>query len=164
MNKIEYHKAANLLPMMDADEFRALKKDIKTNGCLEPIYMLGSKIVDGRNRFKACVALGIEPPFKRWKEGGQSVEGFVMSKNLHRRHLNESQRAMVAADLATYKKGRPKKGSIVPIKTNSDVAELLNVSSKSIKRAKTVKSKGTPELNAKVRQGAIAVSTAIVSR
>jgi hypothetical protein len=53
-----------------------------------------------------CAEVGIERITKQWDQRGDSLS-FVISKNLHRRHLNESQRAMVAAKIAPLKQGRP---------------------------------------------------------
>lgn len=63
-------------------------------------------VLDGRNRYMAARDLGIEYPFCEYE--GNDPLGFVISKNLKRRHLNESQRAMIAASLAKLTVGRPK--------------------------------------------------------
>lgn len=95
---MEYHEVTNIFPMMSDVEFEALVADIKTNGLIEPIWTYREKIIDGRNRFKACKAAGAEPKFKEWNGNG-SLVGFVVSLNLKRRHLNESQKAFVAVDI-----------------------------------------------------------------
>lgn len=160
-NSDEYHEAANLLPMMSPDEYRALKKDIKASGLLEPIMLHQGKILDGRNRYKACIALGVEPKYKKWQsQDGQTEVEYVYSKNLARRHLTESQRAMCAADLATYKIGRPELNAQICGLKQSKAAKLLQVSPRNLQNAKAVKTKGTDELNQQVRQGKVAVSTA----
>lgn len=87
--------------MMTAEEFVELKRDIQANGQLMPIWILNDKIVDGRNRYQACVDLGIEPLY-------QTVPGhpdmaalltFVISLNEKRRHLNSGQKAFVALEV-----------------------------------------------------------------
>jgi len=91
-----YHKAANLFPLLDGAEYEGLKADIKANGLLEPIWILADgSIIDGRNRHRACLELGITPHFRTWSGDG-SLVGFVVSLNLHRRHLTASQRGAVA--------------------------------------------------------------------
>jgi len=94
----EFHEVANLFPMMDSEAFQSLKKDIEENGLIEPIWLHDGKIIDGRNRYKACSELGVEPIFRHWDETGNLV-GFVISLNLHRRHLTPSQYAMVGHDM-----------------------------------------------------------------
>ena len=84
--------------MMSADDRKNLGADILLNGLREDIWTYEGKIVDGRNRYLACVDFGVEPRYREWSGRG-SLVSFVVSLNLTRRHLSESQRAMVAARL-----------------------------------------------------------------
>ena len=94
----EFHPVANLFPLLSGDDLEALTGDIETNGLLEPIWLHpDGRIVDGRNRYRACQAAGVEPRFRTWDGRGSLVE-FVVSLNLHRRHLTSSQRAMAALE------------------------------------------------------------------
>ena len=95
----EFHEVANIFPMMQGEEFAALKADIETNGLREPIWLHpDGRIIDGRNRYLACCELGIEPEYHTWNGAG-SLVAFVVSLNLHRRHLTPMQRAGVAVDI-----------------------------------------------------------------
>lgn len=96
------HPAADMFPLMTEDEFAALAEDIKEHGQQEPIILLmqegGTKrLLDGRNRYLACKAAGVEPKFiikfdiDPWT--------YVVSKNLRRRHLTREQRDAVIAKL-----------------------------------------------------------------
>jgi N6-adenosine-specific RNA methylase IME4 len=92
----EFHEVANIFPMMQGEEFDALKSDIDTNGLREPIWLhQDGRIIDGRNRYLACCELGIEPQYRTWNGVG-SLVAFVVSLNLHRRHLDVGQRGMIA--------------------------------------------------------------------
>lgn len=96
---LEFHPAANLFPMLTGDEYEQLKADMAANGQLEPIWIHpDGRILDGRNRYMACCDLGIEPKVRQWNGGGSAV-GFVVSLNIHRRHLTASQRAAIALDV-----------------------------------------------------------------
>ena len=94
----EYHEVASLFPLMEGDEFDALKADIAENGLLEPIWLHpDGRIVDGRNRHRACIETETPPRFETWSGRG-SLVSFVVSKNLHRRHLTSSQQAVIALE------------------------------------------------------------------
>ena len=114
MKQLEFHEIANLFPLMEGKEFDELCSDIAANGLLDTIWLHpDGSILDGRNRYRACLHVGVEPRLETWR-GIDALE-FVLSKNLHRRHLNESQRAMIAARLVTMSPGtRTDLGSIDP--------------------------------------------------
>lgn len=97
------HPLASIFPLMAASEYVALKEDIKTHGLREPIWILDGQILDGRNRFKACQEVGVTPRVQEYH--GDDPLALVISLNLQRRHLSESQRAMVAAKLANMPRG-----------------------------------------------------------
>ena len=92
----EYHAVANIFPMMGEPEFSELKADIAKNGLKLPIWLHEGKIVDGRNRYKACLEVGgnVER-FQEWDGVGSLVE-FAASLNLQRRNLSQSQKAIAA--------------------------------------------------------------------
>ena len=90
------HPAAELFPLMKGPELGLLVEDIDEHGLREPVVMHMGLVLDGRNRLRACEIAKVEPCFVEW-EGVGSPLAFVLSRNLHRRHLNESQRAIIAA-------------------------------------------------------------------
>ena len=156
-----YHEVADIFPLMTGADFDALKADIAAHGQREPIWLHpDGRIIDGRNRHRACVELGITPTFRTW-DGGDGLVAFVVSLNLHRRHLSESQRAMVAAKLANMPRGGDRKTeSKDQLISRFDAAEMLSVSVPSVMRARAVQSTGAPELVAAVERGDVAVSAA----
>jgi len=100
---MEFHEIADTFPLLEGKEFHSLCRDIASNGLLEPIWTYQGKILDGRNRYRACVAVGVEPQFREYN--GDNPLSFVISLNLKRRHLNESQRAVIASKLANMRLG-----------------------------------------------------------
>jgi hypothetical protein len=90
------HPAATLFPLMEGAELEQLVTDIRANGLREEIVLHQGLILDGRNRLRACELAGVKPRFIEW-DGHGSPMAFVFSRNLHRRHLDESQRAIIAA-------------------------------------------------------------------
>ena len=61
MSKLAFHPLADVLPLIEGSEFAELVVSIKQNGLRDPITMLGEMILDGRNRYLACLEAGIEP-------------------------------------------------------------------------------------------------------
>src|SRR5262245_36387296 len=89
------HPIAELFPMMAASELAALAQDIKANGLREPIWVhQDGRILDGRNRHAACALVAVSPKFRYWEGEEADLVPFVVSMNLHRRHLSDEQRAM----------------------------------------------------------------------
>ncbi|MGE0709136.1 MAG: ParB N-terminal domain-containing protein [Planctomycetota bacterium] len=111
----EFHPAADLFPLLEGEELQSLCDDIRSRGLLDPIVRHEGKILDGRNRYRACQLAGIMARFVDWDGEGGSPLTYVVSKNLRRRHLTASQRALLAADaLALFEeqaKERHKAGS-----------------------------------------------------
>ena len=97
---MQAHELANLFPMMTESERAALVDDMRQNGYdqTSPVVIYEGKILDGRNRWTAAQSLRIDPPTVQYD--GDDPLAFVIRHNLTRRHLNESQRAVVAGRLA----------------------------------------------------------------
>lgn len=179
---LEYHEAANIFPLMEEEEFGQLVASIAKNGLLEPIQLLEGKVLDGRNRLLACKMASVEPRFVAAKVNGSATD-YVLAMNLDRRHLGESQRAMVAADAKKlYAKEAKERqtaaqnnnagravganlhqqgnGKAIKARANEQAAAALNVSPRTVASAAKVKARGTPELVQAVNAGKVAVSTA----
>jgi N6-adenosine-specific RNA methylase IME4 len=159
---MNFHPLSELFPLMQGREFDELVADVKTNGLREPIWIYQGQILDGRNRWRACEQAQLAHRPMREYTGDDPVS-FVISLNLHRRHLNESQRADVAAALANMRQGE--RTDIEPSAnlqkvSVSKAAELLNVSERSVHSAGKVQREGTPELRTAVQAGRVSVSVA----
>lgn len=95
----KYHPVSQIFPLLQGDEFDSLCADIQENGLIEPIWIHpDGSIIDGRNRHRACIETMTTPRFRTW-DGNGSLVSFVVSMNLHRRHLSSSQKAMIALDV-----------------------------------------------------------------
>ena len=156
------HPLCSIFPAMSAPEFEALKADIAAHGLREPVWTWRGSIIDGRHRWQACMDLGIEPMTREHDGDESTLVGFVLSMNLSRRHLSESQRAAVATKLAALSRGRPSENAQICAITQQEAADKLNVSRRSVQLAREVIEKGSPELAAAVDQGEVSVSAAAV--
>jgi hypothetical protein len=157
------HDLCKIMPPHTETEFKELKEDIHQNKLQAPIITYEGKILDGRGRYNACVELakdGIETNFRTEAYAGPDARRYVVSANIKRRHLNESQRALIAAQLANFKHGGDRttgKASIDAL-TQQQAAQLLNVSEPSVERASKVIKNGAPALVEAVKAGKLRVS------
>lgn len=166
------HPAAAAFPMMSDAELNNLAEDIRANGLREPVSICQIDgewlLLDGRNRREACKRAKVECKSLVYRPEGGHVE-FVVSRNIHRRHLSDGQRASIAARLANLDgAGRPRHpvqviGSIEPIRepvTIDSAASLMNVTRANVKRAREVLKSGAPELVKALDNGEVSVSAA----
>src|SRR4051812_26948649 len=157
MSAREFHPLADMLPLVENAEFERLVVDIAEQSLLNPITLYQGKVLDGRNRERACRATGVEPRYVEFE--GKDPAAFVVSQNLARRHLGPSERAMVAARMANLKWGQRANGVEGQI-CLSKAAQLLGVGERSVKSARVVLERGIPELREAVQHGRLAVHDA----
>jgi len=155
--KLEPHPAAMIFPLMEGGEFEQLVADIARQGQLVPIKVFQEKILDGRNRYRACERLNLDPQIEQW-DGADPI-AYVAAMNLHRRHLNDTQRAMIAARLANAPVGVHAADGIP---SASQAAEMMKISRTSVVSARTIIKEGTPEEIAAAEAGNLSID--IVSR
>jgi ParB-like chromosome segregation protein Spo0J len=159
--ELQPHPFADMFPRMQGEDFDALVASIREGELEEPIVKYEGKILDGRNRYEACAEAKVEPVFVEYE--GTDPLGFVLRKNLHRRHLTASQRAMVAAKMANMKQGERTdiKPSVLLQKVSvAKAAKKFNVSPRSVETAKVVLTSANDELIAAVERGDVTVSAA----
>ncbi len=93
-----FHELSSYLPLLEGDEFDDLVEDIKQHGQIEPVTIYEGKILDGRNRYRACKILEQELIIREWKPStatGSTPLQYVISENIMRRHLNDKQKAEI---------------------------------------------------------------------
>lgn len=165
MNMIPFHPLADVFPLIEGAEFEALVESIKVGGLREPIVILNSQILDGRNRYRACIEAAVEPVTVSF-EGDDPIE-FVLAMNLTRRHLDTSQRALVAGALCNLASGqradlqhKNQAGEIMPASFSTEMAaQRFNINRHTISAARKVLAEGTEAEVKAVRDGKAAVST-----
>ena len=92
MTELTYHPAADAFPMMGADRAAELAADIAANGQQRPITMCEGMVLDGRNRYRACLALGIAPVTEEFT-GDPWAHAWTL--NGVRRDLGDEQRYLI---------------------------------------------------------------------
>jgi len=154
--KLAFHELCLLFPQADEKTLSELTEDIRKNGLRDEITTYQGKILDGRNRYDGCIAAGVKPRFVEYT--GDDPLGFVISKNLHRRHLNESQRAMIASKIATLPAHRPTKDKEANLptygaRTQEQAAKAMNVSERQVRDAARLRREASDEVVAEVENG-----------
>ncbi len=173
----EVHPIADEFPLIEGEEFDALVAGIEANGLLSPILLTadGKTIVDGRNRYRACDRLNIEPRYERLPElTEQQIVSRIISLNMERRQLDAGQKAMLALRIEQHiaklqSVGRPKRDEQIPPdreefnrhqrESTAKAAAAVGSSRTSVAKAKAVQ-RDAPDLAEKVRQGAMKLDAA----
>jgi hypothetical protein len=166
---MEFSSVANLFPLMSDEEFAALKDDIRQHGQHEPIWTYEGKIIDGRNRYRACSELGIEPITQDW-DGDGSIVDFVVSCNLHRRHLNSGQKAVLSLAIEKHlaREAKARQGTRTDIgqkidgssgRADEQAAALVGTNRQYVSDAKAIQMRA-PALLPLVRNGELTIQDA----
>ncbi len=183
---MKFHPITNIFPMMAEEEFKDLVEDIRKHGLREPIWTWEGRIIDGRNRYLACTKAGVEPQFIEW-DGEESLVEFVVSLNLHRRHLSQSQKAMISENMLPFLEEEAKERQIeagklygrgghskeelkvrqkiaYPIdkdanKSTAHAAKMTGTNRQYVSDAKKIKQKA-PEIAEKVLEGKLSIPDA----
>jgi ParB-like chromosome segregation protein Spo0J len=100
---LPFHPLADMFPLLEGQDFADLVADIRENGLRQEEDIdvdVAGRIIDGRNRYLACIEAGVEPRFytRRFREEA-ALAAFIISKNVHRRHLTAEQKRDLIAKL-----------------------------------------------------------------
>lgn len=146
--ELKYHPFSSLFPRMKEETFEQLKRDIAANGLYLPILVLEGTnlIIDGRHRYEACCQMKVGLKIEYFIGHENRILEKIVSLNCYRRHLSESQRAAIAADLGNMKreynlKQNRRSNSTFGRNSILEVAERLNVARTTVVAAKAVKFK-----------------------
>ena len=152
------HPLSAAFPSMSSDDFAALVEDVRANGQREPVIVLDDMVLDGWHRYSACLQLDIKPA--HFTFAGADPVAFVLSQNLHRRHLSASQRAAAVVACNEWAPARrPNKvepGSTLS-QTNAQMAKVAHVTPRTITDAKAAHKAG---LTPAIKDGALTVKEA----
>lgn len=163
------HPIAAIFPLMPAAELQEMADDIKAHGLRTDIALYEGKILDGRNRYRACMLAGLQPT--TYAYAGDDPVGEVLSLNLHRRHLTASQKAAIAAEALPHFEAESKKrqGARTDITANlpessqgesrEQAAKQVGVSPRYVSDAKRIK-EASPETFEKLKNGEVSMSEA----
>lgn len=158
------HPETKLFPLMSKADVAILAEDIREHGLLEPIVLYKDKIVDGRNRLRACHLAKVQPRFIDIDLGSMRVVDYVLSKNLRRRQLTTVHLALLALDVMPYYKdaalARKRRGraGMLPEeeaergKTAERVADVIGISADTVRRMVAIE-KVDPEVIELMRRG-----------
>jgi DNA modification methylase len=106
------HPAADKFPLLNDEELKDLAEDIRKNGQREPCVMWDDVLLDGRNRWRACNLIGVDPKTKQFKGNAVEAIDLIVSLNVKRRHMNPAQLSIIGARLVPMYEDAARKAQI----------------------------------------------------
>lgn len=169
MPKYQFHEYAEVFPVMEESDLDELAADIKKYGQRETILLYDGKILDGRNRYLACLKARVEPRVAAWG-GDCDLIALIRSKNIFRRHLTAVQRAQFIVELASLLPhgGDRKSDQVAKLQldnrtTQKQMATEAKVSARTVSDAVKIKNKGVPGLVEAVKRGQVSGQVAAIA-
>jgi len=153
MKTYPLHPYCAFFPQAHEDILDDMASDIYTNGQTDPIVLHEGQVLDGRNRQLACEMARVEPLYVEYK--GNDPLGFVISKNLNRRHLNDSQRTMLSQQ--AYKIRKLERLNKSTEKIVEEIAEQFNVTERGVRRASRVADVASSDVQKKIVDGDVSI-------
>ena len=171
----------NIFPAAKAEDYNRLRDDIRDNGydLKQPIIIYEGEILDGWNRWTACLELKINPSTRQFDGNESEAIGLVMRTN-KRRNLNSGQWATIAVEAedimaaiteqierdrrekqaATQSRLSDKKlPDRLPQRSTGKAAELFNTNRTYVSQAAKIK-QAAPEVFEKVKAGKMTMQDA----
>ncbi|NHZ34470.1 ParB/RepB/Spo0J family partition protein [Massilia rubra] len=160
----ELHPLCTLFPRLSGSQFDALKRDIAAHGLRQPIVLHQGAILDGGNRYRACLDIGTAPRFIELD--GIGAAAYVLSANLHRRHLSPGQQAAIVASAQDWSQAQRSggdrtagQGARLHLDTVAERAARAGASIRTQKMADKV-ARAAPELAKMVGRGELSLPAA----
>lgn len=148
---------ANAFPILEGDDFEELKASILQYGLQNPIVVNSQdEILDGRNRMRACLLVGAEPEIEQFTGTREEQIAFVAIQNLNRRHLTQSQKALITAEFL-----RLQHGGVLPNEAVRQAAIEAGVSPRLVYDAGAVLKNADDNEIERIRSGEISVGKAL---
>ena len=155
MSTLTQHPLSAAFPAMSPVDLSALTDDIATHGLRQPVVTFEGQVLDGWHRYQACLHAEVKPALVEFT--GDDPVAFVLSLNLSRRHLTESQRSSLVVSCQSWRASSVRGDSSHPSATVAEMAKQADVSERSIQRAKVVERAG---LSRPVLEGKASLATA----
>lgn len=160
----QLHPLCTLFPRLSGSQFDALKRDIAAHGLRQPIVLHQGAILDGGNRYRACLETGTAPRFIELD--GNGAAAYVLSANLHRRHLSPGQQAAIVASAQDWSRAQRSggdrtagQGARLHLDTVAERAARAGASIRTQKMADKV-ARAAPELAKMVGRGELSLPAA----
>ena len=157
MEPLIQHPLSAAFPPMDDADFMRLKDNIDDDGQRDPIVVFGGMVLDGWHRYRACLMIGFEPKIVPFE--GDDPAAFVISRNLHRRHLTGSQRAAAVVACNDWVRSganqHTKAGGAEPGSTPQTTAEMAKVAQTSDRTIRDAKVAHTAGLSDAIKCGSV---------
>jgi len=160
------HPFCSVFPEMNEEEYDSLVASMQNQGYLatDPIILYypdseeftEPQILDGRNRHSAASDAGVKPVYVEYI--GSDPRGFVLSRNMDRRHLSSGQKAAIASKIATMGVGQNQHSDEESI-SRDEAAKTLQTTTKAIQRYRFVE-KHNPKLADEVADGVVTLGEA----